>query len=433
MIAERIARGLAEARGITFTSPIEELTTIFGGAPTIAGVNVSTNTALAIPAFYAAVKILAESMGVMPCEVRRALDNGISQPAPESRLWRLLHDQPNREMHAGDFWEILTTHVAIRGRGFVWKERDEYDRVVGLWPVPPDRVQIQRDQITREKIYYISRDWEDAEVYPFRANDLIHFRGFGPDPLDGLSPIGALRELLGRASAEQDYQSALMANQARPSGVLRTDKRLDPRRGRRLARRFKGSVSGPRRAGEIVILEEGLSWQQVSLSAADVQFIQQREFTIKDIARMTRLPGQFLLVEESGSRLHYSSDETVPLRFLTFTMMPWIRRFEGPLSIDPDLPWTMTGPTPGRLFPAFQADVIHRVDRKTRFEAYDLAINSGWMTPDEARILEGLTPLGLNKTKPLAEVRAPQTRAKPAPDDEPEPDQLERLLDGALA
>jgi len=431
VIAERLARGLAEARGITFTSPIEELQTLFGGAPTIAGVNVSTNTALAIPAFYAGVKILAESMGVMPCEVRRALDAGVSQPAPESRLWRMLHDQPNREMHAGDFWEILTTHVATRGRAFAWKERDEYDRIVGLWPIPPDRVQIQRDQITREKIYYISRDWEDAEVYPFRANDLIHFRGFGPDPLDGLSPIGALRELLGRASAEQDYQSALMRNQARPSGVLKTDKKLDERRGRRLARRFKRSVSGPRRAGEIVILEEGLSWQQVSLSAADAQFIQQREFTIKDMARMLRIPAEMLLVQEGGS-LHYSSDETVPLRFLTFTMMPWIRRFEGPLSIDTDLPWAMTGPTPGRLFPAFQADVIHRVDRKTRFDAWQTAIDSGWMTPDEVRVLEGLAPKGLTNTKPLTAPAAPSRRTKPEPDEEPEPDDLERLLDGAL-
>jgi HK97 family phage portal protein len=431
VITERLARGLGEVRNVTLTSPIEELAALFGGAPTLAGVNVNTATSFALPAFYAGVKILAESMGVMPCEVRRAVD-GVAQPAPESRLYRMLHDQPNREMHAGDFWELITTHVAIRGNGYAYKERDEYGRVIGLWPVPPHRVQIQRDPSTREKIYLISRDWEDAEVYPFRATDLIHFRGFGPDPLVGLSPIGALRELLGRASAEQDYQSALMRNQARPSGVLRTDKKLNEARGRRLARRFKRSVSGVRRAGEIVILEEGLQWQSVSMSAADAQFIQQRDFTIKDIARVLRIPAEMLLVETGGS-LHYSSDETVPLRFLTFTMMPWIRRTEGPLSIDTDLPWTMTGPTQGRLFPAFQPDVLHRVDRKTRFEAYQVAIDSGWMTPDEARVLEGLAPKGLNQTKPLTAPTAPQKRSAPPDENDDSADDLDRLMDGALA
>jgi HK97 family phage portal protein len=344
----------------------------------------------------------------------------------------MLHDQPNREMHAGDFWELITTHVAIRGRAFAWKERDRYDRVVGLWPVPPDRVDVQRDPITREKVFLISPSSEDAEPYPFRATDMIHFRGFGPDPLDGLSPIGALRELLGRASAEQDYQSSLMANQARPSGVLQTDKRIDPRRARRLARRFKRSVSGPRRAGEIVVLEEGLTWKQVSLSAADIQFIEQRNFTTKDIARVLRLPASFMLVE-SGDPLHYSSDETEPLRFLTFTMMPWIRRIEGPLSIDTDLPWTMTGPTAGRLFPAFQPDVLHRVDRKTRYEAYRSGIDAGWLEPDQVRKWEGLAPKGLTQTKPLATTPPTQQRStEPAAEDD-SPDDLERLLDGALA
>lgn len=432
MIAQRLARGLTELREVTFQSPLGDLQDMFGGSTSLAGVTVNGNTALAVPAFYTGIKILAESMGTMPCEVMRRTADNVAVPAPESRLWTLLHDKPNPELEAGDFWEIVTSHIGIRGNAYMFKQRDEYDRVSALWPIPPQRVQVQRDPRTRQKIFMVSPSAEDPFEMPFTQTDMLHMRGFGPDPLRGLSPIGAMRELIGRASAEQDYQSALMANQARPSGVLVTDKKLDPVRGQRLARRFKRSMSGARRAGETLILEEGLKWQQVSLSAADAQFIEQREFTTKDIARMLRIPADMMLVA-SGDKLHYTSDESVGLRFLTFTLMPWMRRTEGPLRVDEDLPWTMSGPTPGRLFPKFQPDVLLRVDRKTRFEAYQVAIDSGWMTPDEARVMENRVPLGLSVTKPLTAAPATQTRNKDLPENTTDPDDLERLLEGALS
>lgn len=426
MIAERLARGLSEVRGATFTAPDGLLHDVFGGALSHAGTRVSAGSAMGIPAFYSGIKILAETMGTMPLEVRRWAPNQakgvrVSQPAPDHRLWALLHDQPNPEMPASTFWEILTTHIGVRGEGFGYFQRDEFGRVIHIWLIPPHLVNVRRDPRTRRKQFWLSPDSESAVEYPLMAEDIVHWRGFGADPLRGLSPIGAMRELLGRAIAESEYQSSLMANQARPSGVLTTDKKIDQVRGRRLARRFKRSVTGTKRAGEIVILEQGLQWQQVSLSAADAQFIEQREFTVRDIARMLRLPADMLLVQNGGD-MHYTSDESVGLRFTTFTMTPWITRVADPLAINANLPWLEPDGT--KLFPRHKADLLLRTDRKTRYETHQIGIDAGFLVPNDARIEEGLLPLdGLDTPKPLTPAPAKEQRSRDLVDD------LDALLD----
>lgn len=437
MITERLATLATESRS-TLLDPSESLRDVFGGNASIAGPRVGTHTAMTVPAFYAGVKILAETIGSMPCEVRRwtEVNSEVSEPARTSRLWTLLHDTPNREMHAGDFWEVVTAHIAIAGNAYLWRERDDFGRVIGLWPLLPGLVDVQRDPRTRRKVFLVSEDPDSAVVAPMWTEDILHLRGFGPHALKGLSPIGAMRELLGRGIAEQEYQSSTLRNGARPSGVLQTDGKIDPVKGRRLARRFKRAVSGTRRAGETIILEHGLKWQQVSLSAADLQFIEQREFTVKDIARILRIPADMLLVSNGGD-MHYTSDESVGLRFLAWTMTPWVRRLTGPVGMDPQLPWTVGSPA-GRMFPHFQSDLLLRADRKTRFEAWGVALDKGWMSPDEVRVAEGRRPLGTGYDKPrrLEPPTQQENRARPTGDvagDHADVDDVEHLIDSVLA
>lgn len=386
-----IGRQLMERRQkVSFSSPADWLREALGGGQSTAGATVSESSALGVPGVYAAVRVIAESIGSMPLQILRDTGDGAETPDPGSRLWELLHDRPCPDMDAASFWELVAAHMALRGNAFCWKQRDAFGLVTGLQPLRPERVRVGRAD--GEKIFEI-----DGRT-GVTSREMLHFRAFGTDPLIGLSPIAVQRELIGRAQAEQDYQGRLLANNSRPGGLLTTPGRLGDEQAATLAQRWRAAQGGSN-AGGVAVLEDGLTWQQTSLSVADQQFVEQRAMTRQEIAVAFRLPPDMLLVGEGGS-LHYTSNESNGIRFLTYSLLRWMRRIEGALTADEDLPWTTQA---GRFRPRFNAGAFLRMDTKTRYEAFKAAIDAGWMTPNEARLTEGMVPLnGLDVPRPAA-------------------------------
>ncbi len=404
MIAEALGRAI-RGRVIGEGDDYEFLT---GGARTAAGETVTPETALKVSAVYACTSIIAAGIRQMPAEVVRGDGGGTLLPDRNNRLWSLLHDEPNPEQSAGEMWEELAWDAILRGNGFRWLERDSLGRVIALWPLRAGRVEITRDPRTRQKVFMVfGGDTREAVQWVGDTTDVLHVKGDpGPDPLRGVSVIHRLRETIGRALAEDSHAATTMKNQGRPSGILTVDGTLKDDAAERLVKRWNAAHGGARNSGRTAVLEGGAKWEKVVMSAADLELVKQRAISREDIAIAFRVPGDMVLTGDSGN-LHYSTDATRDVRLVKYAIAPWSKRIEDALQACAALPW---GEGPARAYPRFDPAGLLRADQKSRYEAYQIGLDAGFLTPDEARGPEGLPLLGLDKTKPLGEPKPAEKR-----------------------
>jgi HK97 family phage portal protein len=387
----------------------EEEEILLGGLRTAAGERVSEQTATKVAAVFGAVAIIAGSVRLMPCHVRKDTGDRILRDDRESRLWELLRERPNSEMHAADLWEWVTRCLLLRGNAYGWLDRDPMGRVQAIWPLHPRRVRVVRDRRTHQKVFEVTApdDLERVEFYG-TTDEIIHFKGAGGNVLEGESVIQAQRETIGRALKEDRHASETLRNNARPAGILRVKKKLDTDARRRLAGEWQAAHGG-RKVGGTALLEEDTEWQSVTMTTADLELVKQRAISRDDIAIAFVLPGDMLLAG-GAANLHYSTDETREVRLVKFGVMPWTDRIQSALEICDMLPWRFEMPV-GRRVPRFMPAALLQADMKTRYEAYKEGIEAGWLDPNEPRRIENLEPVaGLDEPIPKFDTPSPEKR-----------------------
>lgn len=392
MIADALVRGI---RGHVLGEG-DEGELLLGGMRTAAGERVSAETALKVSAVYACTTIITGGVRMMPLLLTRDIGNDVLVPERRHRLWPILHKQPNDEMGAGEFFERLAWSAILRGNGYGWLERDDFGRVVGLWPLNQDRVEVDRHPITRRKRFSIwSGDDRERVSWVGTTDDIIHVKGDpGPDPLLGVSVIHRLREIIGRALSEDRHAATTMKNQGRPSGILSVKGKLDKDRAIALRERWQAAHGGSSKAGRTAVLEEGAKWEPVVLSAADLELVKQRAISREDIAIAFKVPGDMVLAG-SAANLHYSTDATRDVRLVKHGITPWTLRIQEALEVCPSLPWGED------LYPRFNPAALLKADIKTRYEAHQIGLDAGFLTYNEVRAEEDREPIdGLDRTKP---------------------------------
>ena len=156
---------------------------------TTSGKPVNERTAMQTTAVYACVRILAETVASLPLHVYEYKDGG-KELVHDHPLYYLLHDEPNPEMTSFVFRETLMSHLLIWGNAYAQIVRDGSGRVLGLYPLLPNKMDVDRDN--RGRIYYVySRDTNENPMFKdygdikLRAEDVLHIPGLGFDGLIG--------------------------------------------------------------------------------------------------------------------------------------------------------------------------------------------------------------------------------------------------------
>ena len=187
------------------------------------GKRVNERSAMQMTAVYSCVRILSEAVASLPLHVYKYTDTGTAK-AVEHPLYTILHDEPNPEMTSFVFRETLMTHLLLWGNAYAQIIRNGRGDVIGLYPLMPDRMTVDRDD--RGQLYYeymVSND--DAPInkkstVKLSPSDVLHIPGLGFDGLVGYSPIAMAKNAIGLAIATEEYGSKFFANGAAPSGVL---------------------------------------------------------------------------------------------------------------------------------------------------------------------------------------------------------------------
>lgn len=226
-----------------------------------AGEQVDEKAAMQIPTVYACVRLLAESIAALPLHLYRVTDdNGNKEKARDHPLYKILYRQPNPEMTSFVFWETLMTHLLLWGNAYAQIVRDGKNTVLGLYPLLPENVEVDRDE--SGELYYIYHAYTDEvpgeqnkDIY-FRRDEIFHVPGLGFNGLIGFSPIAMMKNSLGTSIAVDKYGSSFFKNGAQPSGVLEHPGVVkDPNR---IRDSWEAAYGGASNAHRVAVLEEGM-------------------------------------------------------------------------------------------------------------------------------------------------------------------------------
>ena len=355
---------------------------------TTSGKPVNERTAMQTTAVYACVRILAEAIASLPLHVYEYQNDGGKKLVHNHPLYYLLHDEPNPEMTSFVFRETLMSHLLIWGNAYAQIIRDGAGRVLGLYPLLPDKMEVQRDD--RGNIYYVySRNSDENPMFKeygnikLKAEDVLHIPGLVFDGLIGYSPIAMAKNAVGMTLACEEYGASFFANGANPGGVLEHPGVLkDPSKVRES---WNSVYRGVNNAHKIAVLEEGMKYQQIGIPPEEAQFLETRKFQINEIARLYRIPPHMVGDLDKSS---FSNIEQQSLEFVKYTLDPWVIRWEQSLQRSLLLPGEK-----GKYFIKLNVDGLLRGDYQSRMNGYAVGRQNGWFSANDIREMENMNPI----------------------------------------
>lgn len=342
-------------------------------------------SSLAFPAVYASIDTISSDIARLPIRHWR-----IESDAPR-KLTELTNSaavrvltRPNDYQTGFDLIKGLVTAQLFRGNGYLYGRPNGRNEFEELHQIVSDLVVILRSG--SEVFYQVSAEpligLKLMSVLPSRV--VMNHRMFClHDPLYGITPILAAAMSAATGLSILRSTEAFFRRMARPSGVLQTAQRIDPARAEAIKERWSRVFQGAEQAGDTAVLEEGLEWKPLTMTAVDAQLIEQLRYSVEDVARVYRLP---LFMLGDLTKVSFSSSEQLTRVYYSGCLSAHISALEIRLT-------NFFGMNPREEFLQFDLDELFRTEMKSRIESLTRSITGGLRTPNEARAIEGLNPI----------------------------------------
>lgn len=352
----------------------------FGGmASSATGLSITPDAAMRSTVVYRCVALLAETYASLPLRVYRELDNGNKEIDKAHPRYRLLHDRPNRYQTSFEWREMMAGHFALRNRAYSEVISTGGNAVEQLIPLHPDRVQPFRAPDGRLAFDYTPLNGPSRVILQSEMH-WLHGKVMDSDGVTPLSPL-ACREAIGLSLAAEEHSARLFGNGTRLGGVLKlpVGKSLkdDPARAR-LLKSWKEAQSGLKNVGKTALLEDGMEWQELGMTAVDAQLVELRALQIPELCRIWGIPPHMVgdLARATNNNIEHQG-----LEFVRHTIRPGAARWEQAMRRD--------------LFASdddysaeFNLDGLMRGDKAAQAAFYASALQNGYKTRNEIRALE---------------------------------------------
>ena len=402
-LAAYLGYGKVDSRpqNVTYSDAINEA---FGIASS--GVTVSATSAMRVSAVAACVAKISGAIISMPLHVYR-LGGDIPDRLPRDPLWYLLNEQCSPQYTAASMWEGVSMAQLLRGDAFALIKRGMNGGVREMLPLPWGSVNPVR---TLDGVrYYVNLPTHGISTW-YDPSDILHFPGLGFDDstMRSMSVIqyGA-RNAIGNSIAMDNYSGKFFENGAHPSIVLNAAGKMSPEQVTALQTAFTSKYAGMDNAHRLpLVLTEGITAKEISLSADDAQLLEARKFQVLDVARAFGVPG-FLINESTGATSWGSGIESIGRSFVQYTLQPWLRKIEQELN-------RKLFPRDTGRFVEFYRDALIEGDSAAQGSYFRSALGGpgagdAHMTVNEVRRIKRMAPV--NGGDEL--YRAPRDVAKP--------------------
>ena len=341
--------------------------------------------ALGLSATWACINLIAGTIASLPLMVYRD-EGGIRRVAKDHPLYWILHDSPNFDQTAVDFWEYMTAGIELQGNAYAEINRRPDGFITSLVPIRPDMVSAKRQQ--SGSIQY--RWTEDGREVVRADRDILHIRGPLGDALSGVSTLTACRGAFDAAIAADSASETLFTNGIRPSGILKTKPEisLSPEQRAEFEKLLNEKFRGALNAGRPMLLDRGMEWQQLDLSPEDAQMVETRGWGVEEICRIFGVPPH-MVGHTANSTSWGTGIEQQTLGFVKFSLRRRIKRIEQAL----EKQLLSRTERQNGVTVEFNLEGLLRGDTESRAKFYESGLKNKWRTINEVRAFENEPPV----------------------------------------
>lgn len=355
-----------------------------------AGVSINGKNAFEIVAFFSAVSLISDTISTLPVDAFIRID-GDRKPYRPRPAWV---DQPDVDTTRQAHYGAVVTSLLVYGNAYTRVYRNRQGEVTNLVALDPQTVRVERSSIGR-KVFYIG-----DSTKPLTSDEVIHIIDLAePGSLTGISRINKLKDALGVATALQNYAAKFFSQGATTQGVIEFPGNLTPEQAKNLAEGFDSRHKGWRKSHKTGVLSGGATYKPTQVPNDQAQFLDSRKFAVEEMARAFNIPLHMMGIPGTAS---YSSIEQNNLQFISHTLRPILEKLE----------WSYSKllPTPA-AFIKFNFNALLRGDLQSRMTSYSIGTQAGFMSVNDVRRLEDLSPVdnGDQYRVPLANIALTQT------------------------
>ncbi|WP_151768901.1 phage portal protein [Acinetobacter colistiniresistens] len=351
---------------------------------TASGKFVTVDSALQLSAVFACVRLVSETVSTLPLKLYRANNDGSSSLAKDHPLYNVLCSSPNYEMTQSRFLLFIVASIVLWGNSYTEIIRSPISkRIISLDPLLPQNVQVLRNKENGSLQYFYTEEGVRREI---SEKNIMHIRGFGVDGVMGVYTIGKGRETFGTAMSAEQAAGKFFENGLQTSGFLSTESKVTPEQRAQLKNSIE-KFMGSKNAGKVMVLENGYTYNGITMNPEAAQMLETRSFEIEEICRWFRVP-PFMIGHMDKQSSWVSSAEAQDLQFLKYSLRPLL------VNIEQEISRCLIGRgEKDTFFVSFNIEGLLRADSKTRSEYYASAANNGWMSRNEIRQKENLPPI----------------------------------------
>ena len=365
--------------------------TDIGGSRSEIDVHVTIERARKVPVVHACLALRSESVAGLETGIFRRVDARTVERADDHPVAQLMVN-PNPRQTSYEFWLQAVDDLDTENNFYAEKIFDTAGNLVELWRIEPEGVTVEELR-TREKRFRFHDRWGkqrvllEDEVWHIPAPPLLH-------NLKGLSTIlHDGREAVAVAIALQRYANILFANDATPPYGFTMDGSFDSKESRdNWIGAWRRRMTGKRRH-EPAVLEYGIKPHRLGLTAEEAQFLETRKELWLDLARLWRVPPHKVGILDKAT---FSNIEHQGLEFVTDTLRPILELIERSVTkclIDA-----------AGHYVGFTVDSLLRGDLASRYTAYSMGRQWGWLSVNDILRMErrnGIGPAGDRYVEPL--------------------------------
>lgn len=361
---------------------------------------------------YRCVRFLSESVANLSLRTMRLTPGGIWRKSMDSPLDWLLNVQPNPDTNAFDFWRLMEMQVLLLGNAYIVIIRNPLTREI-------DQLRLVNAHCAsynvREHTYHVTDTLQGINK-TFRAEEVIHIKGPSLNGYTGLSVIEYARTAIDTTKAGDQETQKRFRKGGNIRGIISNDysvtgfNEVSDEELEKLASQMNQTVE----VGDGIMPMPGdVKFSQLSLSSADLQFLETRKFGVLEICRFFGVHPSFVFSDTSNN---YKSAEMANVAFLSNTLNPMLRQIENELRVK------LFGEGAGeRMRIEFDRSGLYACDLETRVKWQSARIAAGLATINEARLEEGLPPVeDGDKVLVTANVKTLSTLVNEGPEYQPE-------------
>jgi HK97 family phage portal protein len=381
---------LAEATGAAerISDPMDPR--LWGAAlqRTIAGVTVTPEGGDQLGVVQSVKERLGGTVSSLPLMVFERQASGARRPAPEHPVYKLLHSRPNAFQTAQEFRDEMTRHLCWWREALSIIRPDANGFPIGsLDQVHPSRLVDVRRAGDR-RIYWIRDLPPSNEVRAYSDQEVWHIRKapLRPDGLRSIPVWESARETIGKAIGVDQFGARFFANSSHAGGVIEhPGKFKDKEEQSNFLDTWRAGGSGANQHRDRLLLN-GAKYVAPQLTNEASQFLETKKESKYELASLWNMPGHMVGLMD---RATFSNIEQQSIEYVVHTLGPWIAAIEQSAGRD-----LLIGEDQDRYFVEFNVAGLLRGDLKTRWAAYAVGRQWGWLCVNDILRMENMQTIG---------------------------------------